>query len=494
MLLKCQTGCAIKIVLLIFFVVCFIGCGNTAGNAGRIFYVSTTGKNSNPGTKAMPWKTPGFASKKLRAGDTLIIMKGTYVMKEYWEDMITLEVSGKPNAWITIKGSDGTRPVIKGKNNLLAAIDIGGKQYVRIENLEITSLIDTPHSHGLREGIEAGGSYETGKGNVSNIVLKDLEIHHVEEGGINFSGNLNNVLVENVHIHHAGSGGIGAPSAGSGKGWRNMVISNCIIENIGLYSNGKENKSGWDRPDGIGFEKSEGPVEIKYVVSRNNFGDGIDSKSKNTYIHHCIVANNYGDGVKIWGGNSRLENTLIYGTGYPVPSEGTVWSLLIIDTQDANSNIEITNCTLFDDQRRASQHYVWGIQQEFNGVPITVTMKNNIIAGLHRGNTGSSVNLMASNNLFYNRADEEGIQIEFVDNKGNQEKIFTSQNINSLGHGNIYGDPKFIKAEWGPNGDFHLQNGSIAIDKGISNGAPLTDLENNKRPKGSGFDVGAYER
>jgi len=44
------------------------------------------------------------------------------------------------------------------------------------------------------------------------------------------------------------------------------------------------------------------------------------------------------------------------------------------------------------------------------------------------------------------------------------------------------------------NWDFHLREGSIAINKGTADGAPPEDYDGVSRPQGAGFDIGAYER
>jgi parallel beta-helix repeat protein len=58
----------------------------------------------------------------------------------------------------------------------------------------------------------------------------------------------------------------------------------------------------------------------------------------------------------------------------------------------------------------------------------------------------------------------------------------------------VKGDPKFTDAA---NNDFHLQQGSPAIDKGINalagSAAPVVDFGGNARPLGAGYDIGAYE-
>jgi PKD repeat protein len=58
------------------------------------------------------------------------------------------------------------------------------------------------------------------------------------------------------------------------------------------------------------------------------------------------------------------------------------------------------------------------------------------------------------------------------------------------GEGNLNEDPRFIDAA---AGNFHLQYVSPCVDTGTADGAPADDLDNNPRPVGSGFDMGAYE-
>ena len=57
----------------------------------------------------------------------------------------------------------------------------------------------------------------------------------------------------------------------------------------------------------------------------------------------------------------------------------------------------------------------------------------------------------------------------------------------------ISGPPGFVSPAWGITGDYHLKNNSPAIDMGTSLEAPDSDLDNNSRPQGNGFDLGAYE-
>jgi len=59
--------------------------------------------------------------------------------------------------------------------------------------------------------------------------------------------------------------------------------------------------------------------------------------------------------------------------------------------------------------------------------------------------------------------------------------------------GTISGDPKFVSYSPTGTGDYRLQSGSPAVNKGIAAGAPTTDILGVARPKGGALDLGAYE-
>lgn len=443
------------------------------------YYVSPNGNNANPGTQERPWATPGHASRQLKPGDTLIILEGKYILSHY-DDDILIPPSGRHDAWITIKGQADSRPVLAGRTNLSHAIDLSGVSYLRVENLEITHDDRAAGSDvQFRDGVVAFDR------TASHVVLKDLYIHHIDEFGMNIQ-EVDGMEVTDCRIEYCGFGGIGGP-AGQQGGVRNLLIRGCRLSYSGHYYRGTDGAGRpYDRPDGFGIEESQGPVEIRQTVAEHNYGDGLDSKAANTTLRDCIVANNSCDGIKLWAGVGKVINCLIYGMGDGVGGSSP-WAAIVIGTDKANARFEIINTTVHDNPTR--QAYPMYVQYD-RPEAVTVVMINCIVAnGFGVVFFGSGVNLTADNNLFY-RGGGETEQVQLAGKGYGTTEIEQG----ALGTGNVCRDPAFVRPAWGSDGDYHLQDGSHAIDAGTPTNAPGTDLQGNTRPKGKGYDMGAYER
>ncbi|MGB9821753.1 MAG: hypothetical protein ACPLVG_10405 [Pseudothermotoga sp.] len=79
-----------------------------------------------------------------------MILGGRYTFNQYDEGIVMPQYSGTTQAWITIKGEETNKTMLTGGNDLLVAIDISGKSYIRIENLEITSDNNAPFRNSIQ--------------------------------------------------------------------------------------------------------------------------------------------------------------------------------------------------------------------------------------------------------------------------------------------------------------------------------------------------------
>ncbi len=466
---------AVFSTFILFIIIIFSGCKNPPiPSVLNVYFVSVSGDDSNSGSLQSPWRNPGYASRRLKPGDTLIILGGIYLLSEYDEDIL-IPPSGEKDNWITIRGENGNRPVLAGSNNLFSAIILSDVRYIRIENIEITSF----EGGFFRDAINATSE------KIENIEIRDMYVHHIDEFGLNIK-DVFGIVIDGCTFSHCGFGAIGGP-AGEEGGWENAVISNCNLTASGHYYHGIEDnpENPYDRADGIGIEGSLGPLEINNCVSSHNRGDGIDTKNENVYIHECVVSNNYGDGIKLWGDGSRVENTLVTGTGDGDTS--SPWCPVVIDNiGKSGSKFTLSNLTIHDNPLRTS----YSIYVQYSStVPVDVSMTNCIFSDCYgMAFFGDSVSLTANNNCFNRPGEDEQVHANSID--------YTAAQINSglLGNGNISADPDFINPSWGGEiYDYHLDGDSPCIDSGTATNAPGSDIEGTFRPKGSGYDMGVYE-
>jgi len=444
---------------------------------GRSLYVSPSGSDSNPGTFEQPFATPGYASRQLQPGDTLTILGGKYVISTFDEDIMD-PPTGTANAWVTITGDEGNRPMIAGRDNLFAAMFLGGASYMCVRNLEITHdpAVAAPALY-FRGGIDIAGSPSI------HILLQNLYIHHIDEMAVNVQ-DCDQLQIINCRLEYCGFGAIGGP-AGAAGGVTNLLVRGCELSYGGHYYRGGDGHDRpYDRPDGFGIEPSNGPIEIVDTAAQHNYGDGLDSKSANSNIHNCVAANNSCDGVKLWQGGSSIVNCLIYGTGDGVGGASPWAGIVIDDASHPGAQFTIENVTLHDNpSRHAYPMYVqYGLSN-----PIDLTMRNTVVAnGYGLVYIGPSVSFTCENNLFYRPGEAEQVEAN--------GRTYTIAQLSQLGAGNIYGIPLFVLPAWGTTGDYRMLAGSPGIDVGTPTGAPPFALDYVIRPQGAGYDMGAYER
>src|SRR5436305_1076821 len=105
---------------------------------GMVFYVSTTGSDSNPGTLSSPWRTIQHAANSVQAGDAVYVRGGAY------NESVNISVSGSATAGpITFKTFPGEQGIIDGTglvpstSGIQGLINIVNQSYISIQGLEI---------------------------------------------------------------------------------------------------------------------------------------------------------------------------------------------------------------------------------------------------------------------------------------------------------------------------------------------------------------------
>src|ERR1035437_7682469 len=111
-------------------------------------FVAVDGSDDNPGTIDRPWATINYAAERAKAGQTVVIRGGHYILPA----QVRPRNSGRPNAWITFIGYPGEKPVLDAQNVQRAsfsqgplnegAFQIENVSYIRVANLTVINSPD----------------------------------------------------------------------------------------------------------------------------------------------------------------------------------------------------------------------------------------------------------------------------------------------------------------------------------------------------------------
>jgi hypothetical protein len=215
---------------------------------------------------------------------------------------------------------------------------------------------------------------------------------------------------------------------------------------------------------------TNGRVFRNVVGPLNRLGIYVDAWDQHTFaiqvyqniVHDCLS----GFGVASEAGG-LLENVTVYNNiAYHNAQLGIVvgWGTLPGPT----TGIAIVNNTVY---QNGSGGWGGGIDLTNPGAG-SVVVRNNIAAG----------------NLSFQIAIQAAPSNPVVDH--NLIDAFKAYAGETYGSDSTTGDPLFNNPS---AADFHLQRGSRAVDRGSSDGAPGNDFEGNPRPRGGGYDLGAFE-
>ncbi len=472
--------------ILLFSAIFFLAAQTFAVN----YYVKTTGNNANNGlTYATAFKTIQKALDVAAPGTTIFVGAGTFKERLWWSN------SGSADNFITLTNYNGGIVYVDGSvggtnsaaNELLA---ISGKSFVKVENIRFRNNYRA----------FASGIYVTGAGRdiqISNCYILNIGWTTVKTAFPSSNDNANplvvvgnqadsiqNLLISGNQIYNCITG-YSEGMAVNGNVSNFEISGNTVhdITNIGIVCAGHYSWTG--APAAVNQARNG-------LVKLNN-------------VYKCVSPVAVSAGIYVDGGkNIVVERNRSYsnGTGFSVGCEN--------DGHTA-SNIRVRNN--------------WSYNNKEAGIYFGSNAPNSLV-------TGSSV----TNNSFHKNYTVGGFGAEMVLQNGSNnavlQNIFVPKTNISVAVGmwgysqtnfslnyNLYwrttsnhtgnmlanigpdlnpvlGDPKFVYANTGAGGNYHLQTGSAAINAGDLAFVPAVgelDWDGENRVQQSHVDIGADE-
>ncbi len=290
----------------------------------------------------------------------------------------------------------------------------------------------------------------------------------------------NHILIARNYISNTESSGIGVWNS------NNVVVDGNEI--VGANNGGAEENLSVDTSYDVEVKNNN----VHNGVNSPKGGEGINIKngSYNVKVYKNWVHDNpkyaFGlDGFSIYSHDIEFYDNIANNcaSGFVVESEAGA----------AVDNVKVYNNIAYNNEGPGLYMPNWG--RNFSGLKSNIYFVNNTTYNNSYGAAILNVsvqNIVVRNNIISRNVNAPQIQVA----SGAQAQTFVDHNLfygvgGPVGTYALVGTPLFVNIA---GGDFHVQNGSPAIDAGSSTNAPTTDFDGVARPKGAGYDIGAYER
>lgn len=393
------------------------------------YYVTPTGKSSNNGSAAAPWRQIRDALPRLVPGDTVLVADGSY------EGFTMEEISGTAGQPITIQAT-GENVVINkttDRSDNRDTIKITFCTYVVIDGLTAFNA--------NRAAVRVDQS--------DHVTVRNGEFGNNTTWGI-FTNNSNDLLIELNHCY------------GSVQEHGIYVSNTCVNPTVRM------NVSHDNRGCGLHFngDRSQGGIGIitgalveKNIIFNNGAGGGaainMDGVRSST-VRNNLIYNNHATGIALFKANAAQgpSGVDIYHNTIDMPSDGR-WALGISRSDALAGKINVRNNIL--NHRNAARG---GISYR---------------SSTDVANTDSDYNILSKMTPNDGRTVYTLLQWKA---KGHELHSLTA-GIASL----------FVNAT---GGDYHLLSNSLALRVGQPVGV-VDDLEGKPRPSQGPIDIGCYQ-
>lgn len=397
--------------------------------------------DANSGSAAMPFKTISRAAQIARAGDTVVVMSGTY------PESVEIANSGLVGQPITFTASGTVVVSPPAPDSWSGVFTVLGKSDIIIAGFSAENGY-----FGFKVDEDRSGTPST------RITLKNNHARLTKSSGINIAAS-RDILVDSNVVEKTNLGGVHEMI--SIIGTDGFVISNNDVFNGMFVINGvaREGKEGIDAK----FGSSNGRIINNRVHDLERLGIYVDAWSALTQNIEIVgnVVYNCKDGIALASEEGGLlRNVLVANNiAYNNRNSGIVVAPWAAD--GPREDIRIVNNTVYGNDAN-------GINIATNRI-YRIEIQNNISANnngpaLHADNAG--LISIASNNLA------------------------SGKSAGNILSGTLVGDPRFANAS---SGNFQLEAGSAAINSGIALSHVPSDITGRLRPLGGAYDIGAFE-
>jgi parallel beta-helix repeat protein len=423
--------------LLIFLFPAAHSLSFSAAAAGRAFYVDQDAIGVHDGTSwTDAWRSFGDIDwGAFQPGDILYISGGT--SSKTYQEMLDVNANGTQGDPIVVtRGRDAGHNgevILDGQMGLSYGVRVENQEYVVVSGLKVRNYVDSGQ-------IRVRYS--------SNVIVEDNQIYVTGHGGVYLHDN-DNVIVRNNWI---------------------TTPSYLAAQTDGIYS-----------------QLNVGNIyEGNHIVISNDETTGHDDAIQMYRDRDITIRNNY-----LEQENSKVSNAQgIYAT----ESYGTfqVYNNVVYGPNTKNCLLTLARFSEGDARLIAYHNTLvgggWGVVW-VKDAPNSI-IKNNILA-TYKDNgwlfrlDGTLVDVRnVDYNLYYAPKSEITSSIDDIGKSWSEWQAYGYE-----AHG-VHADPLLMDLA---SRDFHLNEGSPAIDSGIILQEIPQDFDGTPRPVGDGYDIGAYE-
>jgi Right handed beta helix region/Disaggregatase related len=440
-------------------------------DTGKIYYVSPTGNDANPGTIDRPWATLNKATTTLQPGDTVYLRGGTYGISQ----QILPQNSGLPDRWITYAGYPGEIVEIDARDVYVAppegeppfphdggTFEIRDQSYIRIQNLTIKN------SHNAGFTVRDSHHIDFYNNTTINTYSSGIAIWdgcHDHKVLGNTVINANTLEMRMVHEGFTPTKNVGPHEAISMGG---------VIDFEVAY-----NQIAYCQKEGIDCKRTctRGKVHHNYVHDLRRQGLYIDVRRGllediemyENVVHDCEVGIAIGAEDDLQGDHIRIHHNIVYR------NRATGIFLARWGKDRLRRNLQIYNNTVYHNGYGTGQptHWLMGGLYLYTTNLENVTIENNIFSENKAFQIGytqeyapddfSRKNILIRKNLIFgdNSPEVPVIMTEIED------EVYATNGDNP-----IFIDPLFADANLG---DFRVESGADSLDLGaIPTDAELT--------------------